>query len=133
MAAEKNRLYRSYLNVWGQRHWPPGAVDVLRALRENGWKTGIGSSSKNAPSFWNEPDRTDSLTRWQMAVRLSRNLIRKCSGWRRGNYAFPLMRVLWWRTPPPESWPQMQAAFFPSAWGDAAQAPGCRAVLNALV
>ena len=27
----------------------PGAVDVLRTLRENGWKTGIGSSSKNAP------------------------------------------------------------------------------------
>ena len=60
----------------------------------------------------------------QMAVRLpSRNLIRKCSGWRRGNYAFPLMSVLWWRTPPPESWPQMQAAFFPSAWGTPPRPP----------
>ena len=123
MAAEKNRLYRSYLERMGPEALAPGAVDVLRALRENGWKTGIGSSSKNAPSFWNEPDWTDSLTRWQMAVRLlSRNLIRKCSGWRRGNYAFPLMSVLWWRTPPPESWPQMQAAFS-IGLGDAAQAP----------
>ena len=60
----------------------------------------------------------------QMAVRLlSRNLIRKCSGWRRGNYAFPLMSVLWWRTPPPESWPQMQAAFFPSVLGTPPRPP----------
>ena len=118
MAAEKNRLYRSYLERMGPEALAPGAVDVLRALRENGWKTGIGSS------FWNEPDWTDSLTRWQMAVRLlSRNLIRKCSGWRRGNYAFPLMSVLWWRTPPPESWPQMQAAFFPSVLGTPPRPP----------
>ena len=118
MAAEKNRLYRSYLERMGPEALAPGAVDVLRALRENGWKTGIGSPAKTPPSFWNEPDWTDSLTRWQMAVRLlSRNLIRKCSGWRRGNYAFPLMSVLWWRTPPPESWPQMQAAFFHRSWG----------------
>ena len=124
MAAEKNRLYRSYLERMGPEALAPGAVDVLRTLRENGWKTGIGSSSKTPPSFWHEPDWTDSLTRWQMAVRLpSRNLIRKCSGWRRGNYAFPLMSVLWWRTPPPESWPQMQAAFFPSAWGTPPRPP----------
>ena len=99
MAAEKNRLYRSYLERMGPEALAPGAVDVLRALR-------------------------DSLTRWQMAVRLlSRNLIRKCSGWRRGNYAFPLMSVLWWRTPPPESWPQMQAAFFPSVLGTPPRPP----------
>ena len=49
MAAEKNRLYRSYLERMGPEALAPGAVDVLRALRENGWKTGIGSSSKNAP------------------------------------------------------------------------------------
>jgi len=49
MAAEKNRLYRSYLERMGPEALAPGAVDVLRTLRENGWKTGIGSSSKNAP------------------------------------------------------------------------------------
>lgn len=42
MAAEKNRLYRSYLERMGPEALAPGAVDVLRALRENGWKTGIG-------------------------------------------------------------------------------------------
>ena len=49
MAAEKNRLYRSYLERMGPEALAPGAVDVLRTLRENGWKTGIGSSSKNTP------------------------------------------------------------------------------------
>lgn len=69
------------------------------------------------------------LTSWVAASMIwksmlpSPNLIRKCSGWRRGNYAFPLMSVLWWRTPPPESWPQMQAAFFPSAWGTPPRPP----------
>ena len=118
MAAEKNRLYRSYLERMGPEALAPGAVDVLRG------KQASAPPAKTPPSFWNEPDWTDSLTRWQMAVRLpSPNLIRKCSGWRRGNYAFPLMSVLWWRTPPPESWPQMQAAFFPSVLGTPPRPP----------
>lgn len=123
MAAEKNRLYRSYLERMGPEALAPGAVDVLRTLRENGWKTGIGSSSKNAPSFWNEPDWTDSLTRWQMAVRLpSRNLIRKCSA---GGAEI---------TPFPDECAVVEDAsagilaanaggFFPSAWGTPPRPP----------
>ena len=111
-------------NVWGQRHWPLGQSMCSALCGRTAGKQASAPPAKTPPSFWNEPDWTDSLTRWQMAVRLpSRNLIRKCSGWRRGNYAFPLMSVLWWRTPPPESWPQMQAAFFPSAWGTPPRPP----------
>ena len=104
--------------------WPLGQSMCSALCGRTAGKQASAPPAKTPPSFWNEPDWTDSLTRWQMAVRLpSRNLIRKCSGWRRGNYAFPLMSVLWWRTPPPESWPQMQAAFFPSAWGTPPRPP----------
>lgn len=124
MAAEKNRLYRSYLERMGPEALAPGAVDVLRTLRENGWKTGIGSSSKNAPLILERTGLDGFFDAVADGSQIpSRNLIRKCSGWRRGNYAFPLMSVLWWRTPPPESWPQMQAAFFPSAWGTPPRPP----------
>ena len=114
MAAEKNRLYRSYLERMG----------CSALCGRTAGKQASAPPAKTPPSFWNEPDWTDSLTWWQMAVRLpSPNLIRKCSSWRRGNYAFPLMSVLWWRTPPPESWPQMQEAFFPSVLGTPPRPP----------
>ena len=125
MAAEKNRLYRSYLERMGPEALAPGAVDVLRTLRENGWKTGIGSSSKNAPlilertgldGFFDAVADGSQITKSKPDPEVFRLAAR-------GNYAFPLMSVLWWRTPPPESWPQMQAAFFPSAWGTPPRPP----------
>ena len=49
MAEEKNRRYRSYLAKMGPEALAPGAVDVLRDLKAQGWKLAVGSSSKNAP------------------------------------------------------------------------------------
>ena len=51
MAAEKNRLYRSYLSVEGARGTGPLGSRCAPRFAENGWKTGIGSSSKNFPHF----------------------------------------------------------------------------------
>ena len=131
MAAEKNRLYRSYLERMGPEALAPGAVDVLRALRENGWKTGIGSSSKNAPlilertgldGFFDAVADGSQITKSKPDPEVFRLAARK--------FAFPLMSVLWWRTPPPESWPQMQAAFFPSVLGTPPRPPGARPALT---
>ena len=49
MAEGKNRRYRNYLAEMGPEALAPGAVDVLRDLKAQGWKLAVGSSSKNAP------------------------------------------------------------------------------------
>ena len=49
MADGKNRRYRNYLAEMGPEALAPGAVDVLRDLKAQGWKLAVGSSSKNAP------------------------------------------------------------------------------------
>ena len=132
-AAEKNRLYRSYLERMGPEALAPGAVDVLRALRENGWKTGIGSSSKNAPlilertgldGFFDAVADGSQITKskpdpevFRLAARKLRLSPDECAVVEDASAGILAANA---------------GGFFSIGLGDAAQAPGCRAVLNAL-
>lgn len=49
MAAEKNFLYRSYLEQMGPESLLPGARETLGLLQASGYRLAVGSSSKNAP------------------------------------------------------------------------------------
>lgn len=49
MAEEKNQHYRTYLQRMGVEALAPYATEVLCALKSEGWKLAVGSSSKNAP------------------------------------------------------------------------------------
>ena len=114
MAAEKNRLYRS-------------------ALRENGWKTGIGSSSKNAPlilertgldGFFDAVADGSQITKskpdpevFRLAARKLRLSPDECAVVEDASAGILAANA---------------GGFFSIGLGDAAQAPGCRAVLNAL-
>lgn len=130
MAAEKNRLYRSYLERMG-----PEAL----ALGQSMCSALCGRTAENRhrllqqkrPLILNEPDWTDSLTRWQMAVRLpSRNLIRVFRLAARKLRLSPDECAVV-EDASAESWPQMQAAFS-IGLGTPPRPRLCRAVLNAL-
>ena len=49
LAARKNTYYRNLLNKLSEMDILPGVMNVLKALKELGVKTAIGSSSKNTP------------------------------------------------------------------------------------
>jgi beta-phosphoglucomutase len=51
LAARKNGYYVALIKKLNQDALLPGAMDTILALRENGIKTAIGSSSKNAPDI----------------------------------------------------------------------------------
>lgn len=49
MAEKKNNYYREYLSTMSEKDVTPETLSFLKELREKGYKTAIGSSSKNAP------------------------------------------------------------------------------------
>lgn len=51
MASRKNKYYVSLIKQLDRSALLPGAVDTIAALRKNGIKVAIGSSSRNAPAI----------------------------------------------------------------------------------
>jgi beta-phosphoglucomutase len=49
MLARKNGYYLEYINEISPRDWLPGARELLEELHAAGYKTALGSASKNAP------------------------------------------------------------------------------------
>ena len=51
LAEKKNKIYVSLIHQLDRSAILPGALETINALRANGIKTAIGSSSKNAPTI----------------------------------------------------------------------------------
>jgi len=51
LAEKKNAWYRSYIVKMNGSEILPGAIELLKALKEKNIKIGLGSSSKNAPTI----------------------------------------------------------------------------------
>jgi beta-phosphoglucomutase len=49
MLARKNEYYLGYINEISPHDWLPGARELLEELHAAGYKTALGSASKNAP------------------------------------------------------------------------------------